>query len=120
MSFGGGRGEGKDLGSAEPCVVDMGTVGLMTPVWEVGPDTSQALSSLALLSSHSLIMDNSYKAIAVRQQLHLYSFNRLTHIPQALHQATPPFSPYIPVGLLPYLAFFLLMATFALAFYFST
>ncbi|OCH94211.1 hypothetical protein OBBRIDRAFT_789548 [Obba rivulosa] len=39
---------------------------------------------------------------------------------QALHKASPAFSPYIPVGLLPYLAFLLLSSTFALAFYFST
>lgn len=40
--------------------------------------------------------------------------------PQALHKSTPAFSPAIPTALLPYLAFFLLSATFALAFYFST
>ncbi|KAH8101512.1 hypothetical protein BXZ70DRAFT_891839, partial [Cristinia sonorae] len=40
--------------------------------------------------------------------------------PQALHRAIPPFAPYIPVALLPSLAFILLSATFALAFYFST
>ncbi|KAI0075899.1 hypothetical protein K474DRAFT_1663656 [Panus rudis PR-1116 ss-1] len=39
---------------------------------------------------------------------------------KALHLAVPPFSPYIPVGLLPYLAFILLVSTFGLAFYFST
>ncbi|KAI0324356.1 hypothetical protein GY45DRAFT_1331644 [Cubamyces sp. BRFM 1775] len=39
---------------------------------------------------------------------------------QALHLSTPPFSPTIPTALLPYLAFILLGATFALAFYFST
>ncbi|KAI8983285.1 hypothetical protein BD414DRAFT_490456 [Trametes punicea] len=39
---------------------------------------------------------------------------------QALHKSTPPFSPYVPVALLPYFAFLLLGATFALAFYFST
>ncbi|KAK7688025.1 hypothetical protein QCA50_008395 [Cerrena zonata] len=39
---------------------------------------------------------------------------------QALHKAIPPFSPYIAVGLLPYIAFFLLVATFGLTFYFST
>ncbi|RPD59477.1 hypothetical protein L227DRAFT_576296 [Lentinus tigrinus ALCF2SS1-6] len=39
---------------------------------------------------------------------------------QALHKATPAFSPAVPVALLPYLAFVLLSATFALAFYFST
>ncbi|THH27966.1 hypothetical protein EUX98_g6218 [Antrodiella citrinella] len=38
----------------------------------------------------------------------------------SLHKAIPPFSPYIPVALLPYIAFILLTATFALAFYFST
>ncbi|KAM5530424.1 hypothetical protein V8D89_015899 [Ganoderma adspersum] len=39
---------------------------------------------------------------------------------QALHKSTPAFSPTIPTALLPYLAFFLLSATFGLAFYFST
>jgi len=39
---------------------------------------------------------------------------------RSLHKAIPPFSPYIPTGLLPYIAFFLLAATFALGFYFST
>ncbi|KZT68832.1 hypothetical protein DAEQUDRAFT_766029 [Daedalea quercina L-15889] len=37
----------------------------------------------------------------------------------ARHQTLPAFSPSVPVGLLPYLAFTLLTATFALAFYFS-
>ncbi|KAF9466862.1 hypothetical protein BDZ94DRAFT_1305740 [Collybia nuda] len=39
---------------------------------------------------------------------------------KALHASLPPFSPIVPVVLLPYLAFILLSATFALAFYFST
>ncbi|KAI0668600.1 hypothetical protein C8Q78DRAFT_1045098 [Trametes maxima] len=39
---------------------------------------------------------------------------------QALHKSAPAFSPFVPVALLPYLAFILLGATFALAFYFST
>ncbi|EJF58840.1 hypothetical protein BD309DRAFT_988919 [Dichomitus squalens] len=39
---------------------------------------------------------------------------------QSLHKSTPAFSPTIPTFLLPYLAFLLLAATFALAFYFST
>ncbi|OSD05716.1 hypothetical protein PYCCODRAFT_1432261 [Trametes coccinea BRFM310] len=39
---------------------------------------------------------------------------------QALHKSTSAFSPYIPLSLLPYIAFLLLGATFALAFYFST
>ncbi|KAH9836662.1 uncharacterized protein C8Q71DRAFT_759162 [Rhodofomes roseus] len=38
----------------------------------------------------------------------------------ARHAALPAFSPSVPAGLLPYLAFLLLTATFALAFYFST
>lgn len=38
----------------------------------------------------------------------------------SLHRNLPAFSPYVPVGLLPYLAFILLAATFGLAFYFST
>jgi hypothetical protein len=39
---------------------------------------------------------------------------------QALHRSLPPFSPYIPVALLPYFALILLSLTFALTFYFST
>ncbi|EPS99671.1 hypothetical protein FOMPIDRAFT_88609 [Fomitopsis schrenkii] len=35
-------------------------------------------------------------------------------------QTLPSFSPYVPVGLLPYIAFILLATTFVLAFYFST
>ncbi|KDQ55002.1 hypothetical protein JAAARDRAFT_38110 [Jaapia argillacea MUCL 33604] len=38
----------------------------------------------------------------------------------ALHRSLPSFTPYIPVALLPYIAFLLLGSTFALAFYFST
>ncbi|KAI0761156.1 hypothetical protein BD413DRAFT_607237 [Trametes elegans] len=41
-------------------------------------------------------------------------------VPRALHKTVPSFSPLLPVGLLPYIAFILLGATFALAFYFST
>ncbi|KAI0063050.1 hypothetical protein BV25DRAFT_1915384 [Artomyces pyxidatus] len=37
-----------------------------------------------------------------------------------LHKSLPPFSPLVPVALLPYIAFLLLTATFGLAFYFST
>ncbi|KAF8266630.1 hypothetical protein EI94DRAFT_1732553 [Lactarius quietus] len=37
-----------------------------------------------------------------------------------LHKVAPAFSPYVPVGLLSYLAFILLTATFGLAFYFTT
>ncbi|EAU93240.1 hypothetical protein CC1G_11222 [Coprinopsis cinerea okayama7 len=39
---------------------------------------------------------------------------------KALHNAHPPFSPLIPVSLLPWLALILLAATFSLTFYFST
>ncbi|PFH48203.1 hypothetical protein AMATHDRAFT_150366 [Amanita thiersii Skay4041] len=39
---------------------------------------------------------------------------------KALHASLPPFSPSVPVALLPYLAFLLLGLTFALAFYSST
>ncbi|KAH8799547.1 hypothetical protein DL96DRAFT_1476983, partial [Flagelloscypha sp. PMI_526] len=38
----------------------------------------------------------------------------------ALHRSLPPFEPAIPVGLLPYIAFVLLLSTFSLAFYSST
>ncbi|KAI0307395.1 hypothetical protein B0F90DRAFT_1615 [Multifurca ochricompacta] len=36
------------------------------------------------------------------------------------HKVVPAFTPYVPVGLLSYLAFILLTATFGLAFYFTT
>ena len=39
---------------------------------------------------------------------------------QHLHKIAPAFSPYVPVGVLSYLAFILLTATFGLAFYFTT
>ena len=39
---------------------------------------------------------------------------------QYLHKTVPAFSPYVPVGLLSYLAFILLTGTFGLAFYYTT
>ncbi|KAJ7630314.1 hypothetical protein FB45DRAFT_1027552 [Roridomyces roridus] len=39
---------------------------------------------------------------------------------QSLYIATPAFQPLVPVALLPYLAFFLLLTTFTLGFYVST
>ncbi|KAH8111422.1 hypothetical protein DFH11DRAFT_1613032 [Phellopilus nigrolimitatus] len=39
---------------------------------------------------------------------------------QSLHRALPAFAPSLSESFLPYLAFFLLTATFTLAFYFST
>lgn len=39
---------------------------------------------------------------------------------QHLHKVVPAFTPYVPVGVLSYLAFILLTATFGLAFYFTT
>ena len=39
---------------------------------------------------------------------------------QDLHKIVPAFTPYVPVGILSYLAFILLTATFGLAFYFTT
>ncbi|KAF8584967.1 hypothetical protein K439DRAFT_1410502 [Ramaria rubella] len=39
---------------------------------------------------------------------------------EKLHQSLPPFTPYLSAGLLPYLAFITLVATFALGFYFTT
>ncbi len=38
-------------------------------------------------------------------------------LPQTLHAFLPPFSPAVPLALLPYLAFLSLALTFALAFY---
>ncbi|KAF7306258.1 hypothetical protein MIND_00416600 [Mycena indigotica] len=39
---------------------------------------------------------------------------------KSLYATSPAFSPLIPVGLLPYLAFILLLLTFTLGFYVST
>lgn len=39
---------------------------------------------------------------------------------QHLHKIVPAFIPYVPVGVLSYLAFILLTATFGLTFYFTT
>ncbi|KAF9552992.1 hypothetical protein CPC08DRAFT_646205, partial [Agrocybe pediades] len=39
---------------------------------------------------------------------------------QALHHELPAFAPTVPTSLLPFLAAFSLLPTFALAFYFST
>ncbi|KAF8150389.1 hypothetical protein K438DRAFT_1624404, partial [Mycena galopus ATCC 62051] len=38
----------------------------------------------------------------------------------SLYKTSPAFSPLVPVGLLPYIAFVLLFLTFTLAFYVST
>ncbi|KZT42819.1 hypothetical protein SISSUDRAFT_1058284 [Sistotremastrum suecicum HHB10207 ss-3] len=42
-----------------------------------------------------------------------------SHIAE-LHRTLPAFSPYVPATALPYLAFFLLLGTFILGFYFTT
>jgi hypothetical protein len=47
------------------------------------------------------------------------SFNLSERI-QHLHKTVPAFTPYVPAGVLSYLAFILLTATFGLAFYFTT
>lgn len=44
----------------------------------------------------------------------------LSDFAQQLHKIVPAFTPYVPVGVLAYLAFILLTATFGLAFYFTT
>lgn len=53
----------------------------------------------------------------------LSSHTHLLHLTipsKSLHRTIPAFAPLVPVAFLPYLAFILLAATFALAFYFST
>jgi hypothetical protein len=47
-------------------------------------------------------------------------FINLSDCVQQLHKILPAFTPYVPVGVLSYLAFILLTATFGLAFYFTT
>ncbi len=48
------------------------------------------------------------------------SLFNLSNCVQHLHKIVPAFTPYVPVGVLSYLAFILLTATFGLAFYFTT
>jgi Oligosaccharyltransferase subunit 5 len=48
------------------------------------------------------------------------SLFNLSDCVQHLHKIVPAFTPYVPVGVLSYLAFILLTATFGLAFYFTT
>jgi hypothetical protein len=53
-------------------------------------------------------------------ELPIFLLLSLSYWRQHLHKVVPAFSPYVPVGLLSYLAFVLLTATFGLAFYFTT
>jgi len=48
------------------------------------------------------------------------SLFNLSDCVQHLHKTVPAFTPYVSVGVLSYLAFILLTATFGLAFYFTT
>ena len=59
-----------------------------------------------------------YRYVVPRARRDIHTDADISH--QALHRNIPAFSPYVPVALLPYLAFILLGATFVLAFYFST
>ena len=88
------------------------------------PPSPRPRSSIALESSrfkHSFAMSD-YASIqaCISHPLPCTALMSYRIPPQALHKSTPAFSPAIPTALLPYLAFFLLSATFALAFYFST
>lgn len=62
--------------------------------------------------------DGTYATVKVCQySIGLFS---LSDSFQHLHKIVPAFTPYVPVGVLSYLAFILLTATFGLAFYFTT
>jgi len=61
----------------------------------------------------------TYETVKVRD-LSFFSLFGLSDDVQHLHKIVPAFTPYLPVGVLAYFAFFLLTATFGLAFYFTT
>jgi uncharacterized membrane protein len=61
----------------------------------------------------------TYETVRVRD-LYIFFLLSLSDCIQHLHQILPAFAPYVPVGILSYLAFILLTATFGLAFYFTT
>ena len=61
----------------------------------------------------------TYETVKVRD-LSLFFLFSLSDGVQHLHKIVPAFTPYMPVGVLAYFAFFLLTATFGLAFYFTT
>jgi hypothetical protein len=61
----------------------------------------------------------TYATVKVCQSSAGSLFN-LSDCIQHLHKTVPAFTPYVPVGVLSYLAFILLTATFGLAFYFTT
>jgi len=61
----------------------------------------------------------TYETVKVRDLSFLFLFS-LSDGVQHLHKILPAFTPYVPVGVLAYLAFILLTATFGLAFYFTT
>jgi hypothetical protein len=61
----------------------------------------------------------TYATVKVCQFSTGFLFN-VSDCVQHLHKIVPAFTPYVPVGVLSYLAFILLTATFGLAFYFTT
>jgi hypothetical protein len=61
----------------------------------------------------------SYETVKVRNYYVFFLLNSSDCV-QHLHKILPAFTPYVPVGVLSYLAFILLTATFGLAFYFTT
>ena len=61
----------------------------------------------------------TYETVKVREHSFFFLFC-LSDGVQHLHKILPAFTPYVPVGVLAYLAFILLTATFGLAFYFTT
>jgi uncharacterized membrane protein len=61
----------------------------------------------------------TYQTVKVRDLPISFLFS-LSYCVQHLHKIVPAFTPYLPVGILSYLAFVLLTATFGLAFYFTT
>jgi hypothetical protein len=61
----------------------------------------------------------TYETVKVRDHSFLL-LSSLSDGIQHVHKIVPAFTPYVPVGVLAYLAFILLTATFGLAFYFTT
>ena len=86
------------------------------------PDLATVDSLLKITLRQSTMSDyplGTYATVKVCQFSAGPLFN-LSDCIQHLHKIVPAFTPYVPVGVLSYLAFILLTATFGLAFYFTT
>jgi hypothetical protein len=89
-------------------------MGLPLFVW---PNIAPPLfHSSSMASQHA-----SYAHVHVRTcPLHPSSRSDLTLLLQSLHASLPPFRPLVPTGVLPVIAWSLLLSAFSLAFYFTT